>query len=477
VAGLLLALLATGSGAAPAPESARGGPEIFAPSAASDPTPVLAPHFEDRVAITGLTFPTVVRFAGNGQVFVGEKSGVIKVFDGLNDPTPTVFADLSANVFDFWDRGLLGLALAPTYPTDPHVYVLYTLDGRIGETPPVYHDQCTDPNAACVAGARLSRLTMSGGHMVGPEEVLAEGWCQQFPSHSIGTVMFDADGALLAGAGDGASFTEVDYGQFGTAQDPPNPCGDPGGPNPTPPTAEGGALRSQALRTSGDPTGLSGAIIRVDPATGDALPDNPLFGGAVADDDRIVATGMRNPYRFVRRPGTDEIWVGDVGWNAWEEIDTMASPIDPVVENFGWPCFEGAGAQPQYDATGLAICEDLYGDPGSVSAPLFSYRHGQPVVPGDGCPLDRGSVISGMAFYRQGTYPPAFRGSLFFGDHARLCIWVMLRGPDGRPDPSRVRPFVRGARGPVALEIGPGGDLYYVAFEEGTIHRVVFTGS
>jgi glucose/arabinose dehydrogenase len=269
----------------------------------------------------------------------------------------------------------------------------------------------------------------------------------------------------------------VDYGQFDALGEPPNPCGDPGGPNPTPPTAEGGSLRAQDLRTSGDPTGLSGAIIRVDPATGEALPDNPLFGGASSDDDRIIATGMRNPYRFAFRPGGTALWVGDVGWNTWEEIDTIASPTDPVVENFGWPCYEGEGKQTKWDQANLAICENLYTDTGAATEPLFSYGHGQPVVPGDGCPADQGSVISGMAFYRQGTYPPAFRGALFFGDHNRLCIWVMLRGPNGIPDPSRIHPFVHGAPGPVALEIGPGGDLYYVAYEEGTVHRVSYTGT
>ncbi len=74
---------------------------------------------------------------------------------------------------------------------------------------------------------------------------LAQGWCQQFSSHSIGDLRFGPEGALYASGGDGASFSSADYGQFG---DEPNPCGDP--PSPagtalTPPTAEGGSLRSQ----------------------------------------------------------------------------------------------------------------------------------------------------------------------------------------------------------------------------------------
>ena len=116
--------------------------------------------------------------------------------------------------------------------------------------------------------------------MTGSEQVLVEDWCQQYPSHSVGSVEFGADGRLYASGGDGASFEYVDYGQTGS---PLNPCGDPPGgvgATLTPPTAEGGALRSQDLRTAGDPVTLDGTIIRVDPATGAGLPDNPLAGSS-----------------------------------------------------------------------------------------------------------------------------------------------------------------------------------------------------
>jgi glucose/arabinose dehydrogenase len=95
------------------------------PSPAQAATP---PGFEESTVIDGLTNPTVVRFAADGRIFVAEKRGVIKVFDSLTDPTPDVFADLNVNVYNFWDRGLLGMALAPNFPTNPYVYVLYTYD-------------------------------------------------------------------------------------------------------------------------------------------------------------------------------------------------------------------------------------------------------------------------------------------------------------------------------------------------------------
>jgi glucose/arabinose dehydrogenase len=81
-------------------------------------------------------------------------------------------------------------------------------------------------------------------------------WFQQFPSHSTGSIAFGADGALYASAGDGASFNYADYGQTVSAP----ASGDPAN--------EGGALRSQDIRTGGDPVTLDGSIIRLDPDTG-----------------------------------------------------------------------------------------------------------------------------------------------------------------------------------------------------------------
>src|SRR5262245_2902549 len=92
--------------------------------------------FQESVAIDGLTFPTNFRFASDGRIFVAEKSGLIKVFDNLSDTTPTIFADLRSQVDDYWDRGLLGLALDPNFPTAPYVYVLYTYDAGPGQTAP-----------------------------------------------------------------------------------------------------------------------------------------------------------------------------------------------------------------------------------------------------------------------------------------------------------------------------------------------------
>jgi len=456
-------------------------------SVQSEPADAALPAgFQESIVFSGLDHPTTLRFAPDGRVFVAEKSGVIKVFDGLADTTPTVFADLSTNVHNFWDRGMLGLELDPNFATQPYVYVLYTYDHVLGSgtpaprwgTPGVLSDPCPNPPGAtgdgCVVSGRLSRLDASGPVMTGSEQVLVEDWCQQYPSHSTGGLAFGADGALYASAGDGASFAFVDYGQDG---DPLNPCGDPPGGSGsalTPPTAEGGALRAQDLRTNGDPVSLDGTIVRVDRATGEGHPGNPFAASSDANTRRIIAYGLRNPFRLSLRPGTNEIWTGDVGWGSWEEINRIVDPGGSV-ENFGWPCYEGTPRELGYDSANLDLCEDLYRDSGAVTDPFFAYHHENRVVPNETCPTGTSS-ISGLAFefYQGGPYPASFDGALFFADYSRDCIWVIKKDANGIPAPGLIETFVAPAANPVDLQMSPAGELFYVDFDLGSVRRIQF---
>ncbi len=355
--------------------------------------------FSERTVFSGLTQPTAVRFSGDGRVFVAEKSGLIKEFESLTDTTPRVYADLRTKVHDYWDRGLLGLALDPSFPTRNVIYALYTHDAPIGGTAPVYNDTCGDPTGAgCKVSGRLSRILSDGS-----EQVMIEDWCQQYPSHSIGSLAFGPDGKLYVSGGDGASFNWVDYGQGGGVI---NRCVDPAN--------EGGALRSQDRRTSTDPTTLDGALLRVDPETGAGSAGNPFESSTDANSRRIIALGLRNPFRMTFRPGTRELWVGDVGWNEWEEINRAADAGDAAAENFGWPCYEGTGRQPGYDSQNLPICETIYGQSTSTSPPYFTYKHSDHVIPSESCPVG-GSSTSGLAFAPApaGPIPGSTRGRCF----------------------------------------------------------------
>ncbi len=450
--------------------------------------------FREEKVLTGLAEPTSIRFAPppDGRIFVAQKSGKILVFDDFDDADPAVFADLGKQVYDHGDRGLLGLALDPDFAAGrPYVYALYTYDHVLGEAGPAPRwgdpenpvgDSCAgldDPDVDdCPVSGRLVRFTAVGDHAeldgLGEpaQRVLVEDWCQQFSSHSIGDLQFDAGGALYASGGDGANFNDVDFGQSGWPHD--NQCGDL--------SNEGGALRAQDLRTPADPVGLDGSIIRIDPDTGEGLPGNPRFDSASANARRIVAYGFRNPFRFLVDDDNAEIYAGNVGWNTWEEIDRLPLTSTSAF-NSGWPCYEGPAPNPSYAGLGLGICQGLYGEAGSTAPPFFAYEHGADAIPGDLCEDGKvtGSAISGMALYPDsGPFPDDYANALFFADPVRGCVFVAFAGEDGRPDPAKVANFIwQGGLYPgVDLEIGPEGDLFYVQVfnsdDEGVVHRVFF---
>lgn len=137
------------------------------------------------------------------------------------------------------------MALDPQYPTRPYLWVLYAKDADSGQNPPKYGTATSDTDPCPVDGGandcrvtgELSRLTLNpvDGTWTNQETVLVTGWCQQFGSHSIGTIVFGQDGYLYVSSGDGASYNQVDAGNLGSQK-----CDDPAG--------EGGALRAQSVR-------------------------------------------------------------------------------------------------------------------------------------------------------------------------------------------------------------------------------------
>src|SRR4051795_11811390 len=169
---ILAALVAT---ALSVPSGASAGVFGRAPLAAPALAGTLPLGFTETTQWSGLGNPTVIRFAPDGRVFVAAKSGLVYVFDNLDDPTPSVYADLRTKVDDYWDRGLLGLAI----DSQNRVFVLYTYDKAPGSsTVPRWSDACPSPpgptDDGCVVSGPLSRLSTA---RAGP--VLVAGWGQQ----------------------------------------------------------------------------------------------------------------------------------------------------------------------------------------------------------------------------------------------------------------------------------------------------------
>ncbi len=446
---------------------------------AADTGATVLPGFRDELVWSGLQLPTAIAATPDGgRVFVAEKRGTIQAFDGLSDATATQVADLSSQVYDYWDRGLLGLTVDPDFPARPYLYALYTYD-HLG-----YNDACPTPPGSttdgCLATGRLSRLTVGNGGAgsVITNTVLITDWCQQFPSHSVGTVAFGPDGALYVSGGEGANFFGArDSGQYGgtlaNTPTPVNPCNDP--------ASQGGALRSQDIRSSGDPTGLAGTIIRVDPDTGAAWPTNANAGLADTNARRIVGYGLRNPFRFTfDRDGG--LWAGDVGYSVWEEINEIPD-ADAAARNFGWPCYEGLDPQtsywnpasnPTYDP---ALCTSI----GSQTGPTHRYSHNGTGAPSDGCGTGS-SAIAGLTFLGDSSaYPDAFDGALFWTDYNRKCIWYVPLGGDDRPNFSQRARFADLRRSDDPVNMGgvatflsttPDGDIVYTSFDRGEVRAI-----
>jgi glucose/arabinose dehydrogenase len=516
---------------------------VAAMLAASSAQAKLAGEIHDTLALEHAGAITNVRFAPNGEVFAIDKAGQIFDYPSLAEPNnETILADISSEVMNYEDRGLLGLAIDPQYPVRPYIYVLYTYDAPPGQIAPVWPNEgCSTPPGpgpefgegggdGCVVTGRVSRITvnLSTHKMVGEEQpLIKDDWCQQFTSHSIGDLQFGPEGALYVSGGAGGAFNTADWGQWGGTLPntehpvtPKNPCGDPnetsgagsgvaGVTKEEIPTAEGGVLRSQSFRRpANQPATLGGTMARVNPENGEPLADNPNIAASDINRKRIVAYGLRNPFRFTFRPGTKELWIGDVGENTWEEIDRDTNPLGISSANFGWPCFEGKDLPFEYgvEYEGINLCKKLYPGGGSeentAEPPYYAYRHNEAVTAGDECPYrfeppepatETGSSTTGLAFLNGGPWPSAWNGALFFGDLTRDCIWAMMpEVPGGLPKPQAasikwieslsegkgaVCEFTAAPSGcPVDLELGPEGDIYYTDIDSGTIHRLSYEG-
>ncbi len=329
---------------------------FLAVSAASPLTIRLQPF------LSGLSRPVLIRNAGDGskRSFIVQQSGIIKVVQpGSNAPTD--FINLSSKIIipvAFSDeRGLLGLTFHPQFATNGYFFVNYT---RAGD------------GATVIARYKTTNSTNALGDLSSERVVLVIP--QPYANHNGGMIEFRNDGGvnnLYIGMGDG-----------GSGNDPDNRA------------QNINELLGKFLRITPDVSGNDANPPYTNPA------DNPFVG--VAGADEIYALGVRNPFRWsFDRSGTHQLWAGDVGQDAVEEVDIITKGA-----NYGWRVYEGT----RCTNIDPALC-----NPNNFTPPILEYTSASP---------DPRCAVTGGYVYRgtQGTLPD---GAYAYADYCtgEIYIW------------------------------------------------------
>ncbi|MDX1981647.1 MAG: LamG-like jellyroll fold domain-containing protein [Bryobacteraceae bacterium] len=425
------------------------------------PGPILADTFPsgftNEVVASGLSLPTALAFAPGNRIFISTRSGVVRlVVDGVLQSQP--FIDLSSEVGARADRGMLGIVAHPDFPNQPYVYFLYTYDppgvpadsigSRVARLVRVTANAAQNYNTAAPSSqvilmgknstfANVGDPTSSDNLNVVSCQTPAGAFVedcipQDAETHSLGALMFGNDGMLYAGVGDTSSTSYTDLR----------------------------AMRAQELDS------MAGKLFRIDPSTGQGLSDNPFYNGNPnANRSKVFSYGLRNPFRFAQDPQSGTIYIGDVGWNDWEEINAGRG------RNFGWPCYEGGNgtsvqqlAYASHPATTVR-CQALYAQgAGAVEPARLAYTH-------DGV----GAAVIVGAVYTGSTYPETYRNALFYGDFNTEIVKAAKL--DAAGNIISVTSFGTIAA-LVNLTTGPNGDLYYIGYGDGsgTVYRIRYSG-
>ena len=312
--------------------------------------------FVDEFVVGGFNGAAGITFDANDRMYVWERGGRVHIVEnGVRLPTPLI--DISDEVGNWRDFGLLGFTLDPDYLTNGRFYLYYVVDRHhlLHHGTPSYNPSTNQYFAATIG--RITRYsadpstgfstTLPGSRQVLLGETASTGVPILHQSHGTGALIFGEDGTLLASSGDGASYTGTDTGSFsGTYWSQALSDG-------IIRNAENvGAFRSQMLGSH------NGKLLRLDPDTGDGVPSNPFFDAAAprSPRSRTWALGLRNPFRFSVRPGTGnpdpaaadpgDLYIGDVGYGTWEDLHV----VDEPGLNLGWPIFEGLTPHGSYSA-------------------------------------------------------------------------------------------------------------------------------
>ncbi len=315
-------------------------------------------------ATVGATWnqPVGATFTADGlRLFIWEKRGRVYVCNrsGSNyskQTTPVI--DISAEVLNDHDFGLVGFALDPNFQANGYIYLLYVVDRRFlmnnGSTADQINEATigrvtryqTTASQAGVITADLGTRTILIG------ETPQTGLPILHRSHGVGTLAFAADGTLLVTHGDGACYNHTDGGSDNNATGGITFFAQALNDGIIRPEENVGAFRSQLLNSH------SGKLLRINPENGDGLSSNPFYDASAprSPKSRVWALGLRNPFRMTVKPGSGstnpsagdigEVFIGDVGWSTWEEMNVAKVPGS----NFGWPIYEGHEIMSSYNS-------------------------------------------------------------------------------------------------------------------------------
>ncbi|TWU48545.1 Quinoprotein glucose dehydrogenase B precursor [Rubripirellula tenax] len=421
------------------------------------PVPDVQGQLIAQSLVSGFDTPIAVDWLPDGRMLVAEQDGLVRIVNANGTIASTPLLDIR-NIVNSGtkDRGMLGFAVHPDFANNPYIYVSYTYD------PPEVIGQSglggVDGNGARVA--RISRYTVnaagtfanpnSGVVLVGENSTYANiGTPNKRPdlgdphscfdasgnpiddcipsdetSHTIGDLEFGPDGMLYATTGDGGSFGRAD---------PVN-------------------LRSLDLDS------LAGKLLRIDPITGDGLPDNPFFDGDVTSNaSKVYAYGLRNGFRFAIDQTSGEFYVGDVGWTQWEEINTGRGA------NFGWPAFEGGGNGTSLQTSryrDLPQVQAYYATNPVVTAPVWARLHSS------------GARAIVMGDFATSSVYGEYQDTLLFTDIGDQVIRAARFDANGSLLDVEVASAALGFL--VDMQMANDGFMYYVDIASGSVGRLEF---
>lgn len=370
-----------------------------------------------------LNYPTNLAYLPDGTTLITEKNGKVRAFrhNRLQD-APVV--DISAGTNDYWDRGLIGIAVDPDFNQSHYIYLTRTFENNPDDYTGTKTGQLVRVtlNADGTSMVPGSLTVILGRDVAASCDALPAG-ADCFPSdstlHSIGDLAFAPDGTLYMSAGEGGDVEETDRK----------------------------ALRAQNLDS------LGGKLLRVT-KTGQGLPGNPFYtGDPNANRSKIWAYGLRNPWRFTLKPGTDTPYGVDVGSDAWEEINAYAKG-----GNYGWPCYEGPVRNDKYvvQPECTALWSQVASGQAKVQAPLAAWNH-------DG----RDAAAVGGTFITGHTYPAELLGRYMYGDYAGRFIRT-LKANTQNTLTLNPADFLRNIPSPVDIEQAPDGYVYVVNITDST---------